>query len=58
MMKKSGPISEEAHKELIKPRIITDPDEEPKPFCSHTIYALGWNIKTFMERRLLDMTEV
>ncbi|KAE8447453.1 hypothetical protein EG329_010726 [Mollisiaceae sp. DMI_Dod_QoI] len=47
MIKKSGPISEEGHKELIKPRIITDPDATPKPFTSHPLYALGWDIENF-----------
>lgn len=47
MINKSAPFSEEAHKELVKPRIICDPDEEPKPFCSYRLYALGWDLETF-----------
>jgi hypothetical protein len=47
MMKKSEPFSEKAHNELIKPRIITNPDEEPKPFMAHRLYALGWEVQSF-----------
>lgn len=43
MIKHAGPISEVAHKELVKPRIIADPcNDERKPFHSYWCYALGW----------------
>ncbi|KUJ22570.1 penicillin-binding protein [Mollisia scopiformis] len=51
MMKKSGPISEEGHKELVAPRIITSPGEEPMPFMAHRLYALGWEIENFHGER-------
>jgi hypothetical protein len=47
MMKKSKPFSEQGHNELIKPRVITGPDEEPKPFMAHGLYALGWEVGCF-----------
>jgi hypothetical protein len=52
MIKKSQPLSEKAHEELVKPRIISHypgeyPGEEPRPFHSHTLYALGWEVETY-----------
>jgi hypothetical protein len=48
MIKRAGPISEAAHKELVKPRIIADPcNDERKPFHSHWCYALGWGLETY-----------
>lgn len=45
MIGKTGPISENGHEELVKPRTITG--DEPKPFHSHALYALGWEIETY-----------
>jgi hypothetical protein len=45
MIRKTGPISEKGHEELVKPRTITG--EDPKPFHSHTLYALGWEVETY-----------
>lgn len=42
---RAGPISEAGHDELIKPRTITD--EKPKPYWSHSLYALGWEVTTY-----------
>jgi len=47
MIHKTNPLSPEAHSELIKPRIITALDEEVKPFHSHPLYALGWEVETY-----------
>jgi hypothetical protein len=45
MIRKSGPISEQGHEELVKPRTIVH--EDIKPFKSAPLYALGWEINTF-----------
>ena len=53
MMERTGPISKAGHQELVKPRIIAKPETEdetedsPKPFHSHLLYALGWEIETY-----------
>jgi len=47
MIAQTAPFSEEAHKELVKPRIICDTSESQKPWKSHTLYALGWEIGNF-----------
>ncbi|KAG0650970.1 hypothetical protein D0Z07_2502 [Hyphodiscus hymeniophilus] len=45
MIRQTGPISEKGHEELVKPRTITD--DKPKPFHSHMLYALGWEVETY-----------
>ena len=45
MIRKTGPISEKGHEELVKPRMVTG--DEPKPFHSHSLYALGWEVETY-----------
>ncbi|TVY83976.1 Protein flp [Lachnellula suecica] len=45
MIFKAGPISEEGHNELVKPRTIIH--EDTKPFSCPPLYALGWEINTF-----------
>ncbi len=45
MIRKTGPISQQGHEELVKPRTITG--DEPKPFHSHMLYALGWEVETY-----------
>lgn len=53
MIKRTGPISKAGHKELVKPRIIAECENEsktedsPKPFHSHLLYALGWEVETY-----------
>ncbi|OCL11461.1 beta-lactamase family protein, partial [Glonium stellatum] len=55
MIKRAGPISEVAHKELIKPRIITDPyGDDRMPFHSHMCYALGWGLETYRGYTIVD----
>ena len=51
MIRKTGPISEKGHEELVKPRIITE--HEPKPFMSYQLYALGWNIDTYQGETII-----
>jgi len=45
MIHKTGPISEKGHEELVKPRTIVG--DEPKPFHSPALYALGWEVETY-----------
>lgn len=45
MIRRTGPISKEGHEELVKPRTIVG--DEPKPFHSHALYALGWEVETY-----------
>lgn len=45
MMRKNGPISENGHEELVKPRTITGC--KMIPFQSDELYALGWETKTY-----------
>ena len=53
MIKRAGPISKAGHQELVKPRIIAEFETEvetegsPKPFHSHLLYALGWELETY-----------
>jgi CubicO group peptidase (beta-lactamase class C family) len=51
MMQQSPPISLNQHKELIKPRIIANPDRDAQRdserMFSHTLYALGWEVRTY-----------
>jgi hypothetical protein len=47
MIHKTSPLSPDAHAELTKPRTIVNPEEELKPFHSHPLYALGWEIETY-----------
>lgn len=44
-IRKNGPISEEGHEQLIKPRTITG--EKTMMFESEVLYALGWERKTY-----------
>jgi hypothetical protein len=53
MLKKSAPFSEDSHNELRKPRIISEPDSIPKHGFSHTLYALGWEVKTYRGNRMI-----
>jgi CubicO group peptidase (beta-lactamase class C family) len=45
MILKSGPFSGEGHEELVRPRMIVG--EDPRPFHSHALYALGWEVETY-----------
>ena len=57
MIKRTGPLSTAAHRELLRPRIICKSETEDetegetedslKPFHSHLLYALGWEIETY-----------
>ena len=49
MIKRAGPISKTGHRDLVKPRVIAEADVEdcPKPFHSHLLYALGWEVETY-----------
>ena len=49
MINRAGPISEAGHQDLVKPRVIAEADVEdsPKPFHSHLLYALGWEIENY-----------
>ena len=53
MIERAGPISKAGHQELMKPRIIAksetglETEDSPKPFHSHLLYALGWEIETY-----------
>lgn len=43
MLHSRHPISANSRKALIKPRIMTDTeDNDPDPFCSPELYCLGW----------------
>ena len=43
MLHNRHPISADSRKALIKPRIMTDTeDNDPDPFCSPELYCLGW----------------
>lgn len=57
MMHQSPPISLASHKELTKPRIISDPDREAQKddekLFSHTLYALGWEVRTYRSHTLI-----
>lgn len=57
MMHQTFPLSEGAHKELTKPRIIADPDRgtlsDEETLFSHSLYALGWEIKTYRGHTLI-----
>ena len=53
MLKKSAPLSEESHEELVKPRIIAEPEKVPKHGRSHVLYALGWETLHYRGERLI-----
>jgi len=56
MMKRSLPFSEDSHKELVKPRVIVEPDEDEerrRRFFSHQLYALGWEIETYRGQTMI-----
>ena len=45
MIQQTEPISSAGHEELIKPRMIMG--DEPQPFWSPALYALGWTTETY-----------
>lgn len=51
MLGKGPPLSEESHEELVKPRMIMDPDTVPKHGRSHALYALGWETSHYHGHR-------
>lgn len=53
MIYKTEPISQASHKELVSPRTLAT-DDEPKPYWSHMLYALGWLVETYHGERILS----
>lgn len=54
MIKRSAPLTQKAHEELVKPRTIITWDEEDKlPFCSQSLYALGWIVESYRGRTVI-----
>ncbi|KAF2098303.1 beta-lactamase family protein [Rhizodiscina lignyota] len=57
MMHRVPPLSENAHKELIKPRTICNPGREArsddKKLFSHELYALGLEVQTYHSHTLI-----
>jgi hypothetical protein len=51
MIRKDGPISEEGHEQLIKPRTITG--DKPIPFQSDELYALGWSTWSYHGEKIV-----
>lgn len=47
----------EVYKELVKPRIVADPEADEdslEPFTSHELYALGWSIRSYRGHRIIE----
>jgi hypothetical protein len=54
MIKRSAPLTQKAHKELVKPRTIIHEDEEDKlPFYSQPLYAFGWVVESYRGRKVI-----
>lgn len=54
MINGNGPISAESRKSLIKPRILIDSDcDFPDPFCSPSLYCLGWETYYYRGRQVV-----
>lgn len=53
MLKRSGPFSEESHRELVKPRVIVEPEQGPKNGFGYSLYALGWEVDTYRGRTVI-----
>lgn len=48
MLKHTGPLSQNAQKEVIKPRSIIHLDDDDRmPFYSQPLYALGWAVENY-----------
>jgi CubicO group peptidase (beta-lactamase class C family) len=47
MLKRGGPFSETSHEELVKPRIVVEPEQSPKNGFGYSLYALGWEVDTY-----------
>lgn len=56
MTKNSALFDAETYDELVKPRIISDPedkDDELRPFTSNEMYALGWDVGFYRGYRIV-----
>lgn len=53
MMGRTLPLSNKSHQELVKPRIITEPEKNPEHGFGHGLYALGWEVKSYRGHRII-----
>jgi hypothetical protein len=54
LIKRAGPLSPAAHKELVKPRAIIDEEEERRPFHGQPLYALGLGEGSYRGRTVIE----
>ncbi|KAF2729545.1 beta-lactamase/transpeptidase-like protein [Polyplosphaeria fusca] len=47
MINRDGPLSKDAHKELVKPRMVENDDMEDFPMYSTVLYAFGWDVQYY-----------
>lgn len=54
LLKRSPPLSEASHTELIKPRAIIPTDEEDEiPFYSDPLYSMGLTVESYRGRKII-----
>ena len=51
MIDRNGPVSEEGHKELVRPRMVMG--GEGKPSHSPSLYGLAWELHTYMGSQIV-----